>query len=249
MLSASLPLNSLFASGWRFSSHYAFTMCWCFSPTLQLLEANRSLSLAQLQQVQELQTLRSQMESSVPKACLDELQNRLAREKEMVRQLQGELNFQAEQMRRQLATHQVRRSCTWFPLIPDGVESSRIVEHLCWMSQIGCRWSHEWAPKPAMVPFHFSLLKGFGSGLQCNVKPFPHIIFLTLNGPGELVFARMYSKTGERCGWKSVLNPNGISFHVTVNWEYGLLSVCLSQMFPGILVENTVRENIGRLLV
>ncbi|XP_060104723.1 ninein-like protein isoform X2 [Heteronotia binoei] len=72
----------------------------------QLLEANTSLSLAQSQYVQELQTLRSQVESSVPKACLAELQNVLAGEKEIVRQLQGELNFQAEQMRRQLATYQ-----------------------------------------------------------------------------------------------------------------------------------------------
>ncbi|XP_077191484.1 ninein-like protein isoform X2 [Paroedura picta] len=72
----------------------------------QLLEANTSLSLAQSQYGQELQTLRSQVESSVPKAGLAELQNRLAGEKEMVRQLQGELNFQAEQMKHQLATHQ-----------------------------------------------------------------------------------------------------------------------------------------------
>nr|XP_056708420.1 ninein-like protein [Euleptes europaea] len=72
----------------------------------QLSEANTSLSLAQTQYVQELQTLRSQVERSVPKACHAELQNRLAGEKETVRQLQRELNFQAQQMRQQLATHQ-----------------------------------------------------------------------------------------------------------------------------------------------
>ncbi|XP_048375636.1 ninein-like protein isoform X2 [Sphaerodactylus townsendi] len=72
----------------------------------QLLEANTSLSLAQSQQVQELQVLRSQVENSVPKVCLAELQNRLTGEKEMVRQLQRELKFQAQQMRQQLATHQ-----------------------------------------------------------------------------------------------------------------------------------------------
>ncbi|XP_015268496.1 PREDICTED: ninein-like protein, partial [Gekko japonicus] len=72
----------------------------------QLLEANTNLSLAESQYVQELQTLKSQVESSVPKACLVELQNMLAGEKEMVKQLQGELNFQAKQTRHQLATHQ-----------------------------------------------------------------------------------------------------------------------------------------------
>ncbi|XP_066481535.1 ninein-like protein isoform X2 [Tiliqua scincoides] len=69
----------------------------------QLLEANTSLSLAQSQYVQDLQQLRGQVDNSVSKDCLAELQNRLAEEQEMVSKLKGDLHFQAQQMRRQLA--------------------------------------------------------------------------------------------------------------------------------------------------
>ncbi|XP_053099419.1 ninein-like protein isoform X2 [Hemicordylus capensis] len=71
----------------------------------RLLEANTSISLAQSQHVQELQQLRAQMENSVAKVCLDELQDRLAEKQETIKRLQGELKFQAEQLSRQLAIY------------------------------------------------------------------------------------------------------------------------------------------------
>ncbi|XP_061481600.1 ninein-like protein isoform X2 [Rhineura floridana] len=71
-----------------------------------LLEANTSLSMAESRHSQELQQLRGQADHSVPKDCLAELEKRLAEEQKMVRQLQGDLSFQAEQMRWQLAIYQ-----------------------------------------------------------------------------------------------------------------------------------------------
>ncbi|XP_061481602.1 ninein-like protein isoform X4 [Rhineura floridana] len=72
----------------------------------KLLEANTSLSMAESRHSQELQQLRGQADHSVPKDCLAELEKRLAEEQKMVRQLQGDLSFQAEQMRWQLAIYQ-----------------------------------------------------------------------------------------------------------------------------------------------
>ncbi|KAJ6667042.1 hypothetical protein lerEdw1_019045 [Lerista edwardsae] len=72
----------------------------------RLLEANTNFSLAQSQYMQDLQQLRGQVENSVPKDSLAELQNRLAEEQEMVRKLEGDLHFQTQQMRRQLAIYQ-----------------------------------------------------------------------------------------------------------------------------------------------
>ncbi|XP_062979940.1 ninein-like protein isoform X1 [Elgaria multicarinata webbii] len=71
----------------------------------QLLEANTRLSLVESHHAEELQHLKSQMDNSVSKDCCAELEKRLAEEQEMVRQLQGKLNFQAHQMRWQLAIH------------------------------------------------------------------------------------------------------------------------------------------------
>nr|XP_060610513.1 ninein-like protein [Anolis sagrei ordinatus] len=72
----------------------------------QLLEANTRLSLAESRHVEELQQLRSQMDGFVPKDCLAEVENRLREEQERIRLLEGEFNFQAEQMRRQLSIYQ-----------------------------------------------------------------------------------------------------------------------------------------------
>nr|XP_028580831.1 ninein-like protein isoform X3 [Podarcis muralis] len=72
----------------------------------RLLEANTSLSLAKFQHSRELEELKGQAGNSVPKACLAELEKRLAEEQNVVRQLQGELDSQAKQMRWQAATYQ-----------------------------------------------------------------------------------------------------------------------------------------------
>ncbi|KAH0622827.1 hypothetical protein JD844_025544 [Phrynosoma platyrhinos] len=72
----------------------------------QLLEANTRLSLAESRHVEELQTLRSQMDNYVTKDCVAEVENRLAEEQKTVRLLEGEFSFQAEQMRWQLSTYQ-----------------------------------------------------------------------------------------------------------------------------------------------
>ncbi|CAI5771262.1 isoform X2 [Podarcis lilfordi] len=72
----------------------------------RLLEANTSLSMAKFRHSQELEELKGQAGNSVPKACLAELEKRLAEEQNVVRQLQGELDSQAKQMRWQAATYQ-----------------------------------------------------------------------------------------------------------------------------------------------
>ncbi|XP_060129063.1 ninein-like protein isoform X3 [Zootoca vivipara] len=72
----------------------------------RLLEANTSLNMAKFQHSQELEELKGQAGNSVPKACLAELEKRLADEQNVVRQLQGEVNSQAKQMRWQAVTYQ-----------------------------------------------------------------------------------------------------------------------------------------------
>nr|XP_034966943.1 ninein-like protein isoform X3 [Zootoca vivipara] len=72
----------------------------------KLLEANTSLNMAKFQHSQELEELKGQAGNSVPKACLAELEKRLADEQNVVRQLQGEVNSQAKQMRWQAVTYQ-----------------------------------------------------------------------------------------------------------------------------------------------
>ncbi|KAJ7341241.1 hypothetical protein JRQ81_005118, partial [Phrynocephalus forsythii] len=72
----------------------------------QLLEAKTSLRMAESQHAQEVQQLRGQMENSVHKDSLLEVENRLAEEQKSVRLLEDKLMFQAEQMRWQLAIYQ-----------------------------------------------------------------------------------------------------------------------------------------------
>ncbi|XP_078238953.1 ninein-like protein isoform X1 [Pogona vitticeps] len=72
----------------------------------QLLEAKTSLKLSESQHTQELQQLRGQVENSVSRDSLAEVENRLAEEQKTVRLLEGKLSFQAEQMRWQLAMYQ-----------------------------------------------------------------------------------------------------------------------------------------------
>nr|XP_003216150.1 PREDICTED: ninein-like protein isoform X1 [Anolis carolinensis] len=71
----------------------------------QLLEANTRLSLAESRHAEELQQLRSQMDGFVPKDCLAEVENRLTEEQKRIRLLEGEFNFQAEQMSQQLSIY------------------------------------------------------------------------------------------------------------------------------------------------
>ncbi|XP_032071654.1 ninein-like protein [Thamnophis elegans] len=72
----------------------------------KLLEADTRLSQAESQHAQELQQLKTQMDNTVPKDHLVELQTRLAEEQKTVRKLQGDLNVQAEQMKWQQAIYQ-----------------------------------------------------------------------------------------------------------------------------------------------
>ncbi|XP_063157970.1 ninein-like protein [Candoia aspera] len=72
----------------------------------KLLEANTRLCLAESQHAQELQLLKTQMDNTIPKDHLVELETRLAEEQKTVRKLHGDLNFQAEQMKWQLAIYQ-----------------------------------------------------------------------------------------------------------------------------------------------
>ncbi|XP_013929516.1 PREDICTED: ninein-like protein [Thamnophis sirtalis] len=72
----------------------------------KLLEADTRLSQAESQHAQELQQLKTQMDNTVPKDHLVELQTRLAEEQKTVRKLQGDLNLQAEQMKWQQAIYQ-----------------------------------------------------------------------------------------------------------------------------------------------
>ncbi|XP_026540306.1 ninein-like protein isoform X1 [Notechis scutatus] len=72
----------------------------------KLLEANTRLSQAKSQHTHELQQLKTQMDNTVSKDHLVELETRLAEEQKTVRKLQGDLNLQAEQMKWQLAIYQ-----------------------------------------------------------------------------------------------------------------------------------------------
>lgn len=74
---------------------------------LKLLEANSKLTLAQSQQMREVQQWKEKVSSSVPKEQLSHLQNRLVEEQQKVQQLQERLRFHAEQTNRQLAVKQV----------------------------------------------------------------------------------------------------------------------------------------------
>uniref|UniRef100_A0A670YAH1 Ninein-like protein n=1 Tax=Pseudonaja textilis TaxID=8673 RepID=A0A670YAH1_PSETE len=72
----------------------------------KLLEANTRLSQAKSQHTHELQQLKTQMDNTVSKDHLVELETRLAEEQKTVRKLQGDLNLQTEQMKWQLAIYQ-----------------------------------------------------------------------------------------------------------------------------------------------
>ncbi|KAL7987251.1 hypothetical protein Chor_006170 [Crotalus horridus] len=72
----------------------------------KLLEANTRLNQAESQHAHELQQLKTQMDNTVPKDLLVELETRLAEEQKTVRKLQGDLDLQAEQMKWQLAIYQ-----------------------------------------------------------------------------------------------------------------------------------------------
>ncbi|XP_018428791.1 PREDICTED: ninein-like protein [Nanorana parkeri] len=72
----------------------------------QLLEANSKLTLAQSQQMREVQQWKEKVSSSVPKEQLSHLQSRLLEEQQKVQQLQERLRFHAEQTNRQLAMQQ-----------------------------------------------------------------------------------------------------------------------------------------------
>lgn len=91
-----------------------------FSFAMQLLETNTNFSQAQSQYMQNLKQFRGQVDNSVPKDSFAELQNRLAEEQEMVRKLKGDLHFQTQQMRRQLAIYQVRKNCTFLMQMEGG---------------------------------------------------------------------------------------------------------------------------------
>ncbi|XP_077342304.1 ninein-like protein isoform X3 [Lithobates pipiens] len=72
----------------------------------QLLEANSKLTLAQSQQIREVQQWKEKVSSYVPKEQLSHLQSRLSEEQQKVQQLQERLRFHAEQTNRQLAMQQ-----------------------------------------------------------------------------------------------------------------------------------------------
>ncbi|XP_039176790.1 ninein-like protein isoform X1 [Crotalus tigris] len=72
----------------------------------KLLEANTRLNQAESQHTHELQQLKTQMDNTVPKDLLVELETRLAEEQKTVRKLQRDLDLQAEQMKWQLAIYQ-----------------------------------------------------------------------------------------------------------------------------------------------
>ncbi|XP_025024638.1 ninein-like protein [Python bivittatus] len=72
----------------------------------KLLEANTRLCLAESQHAQQLQQVKTQMDKTIPKDHLVDLETRLAEEQKTVRKLQGDLNFQGEQMKWQLAIYQ-----------------------------------------------------------------------------------------------------------------------------------------------
>ncbi|XP_072265543.1 ninein-like protein isoform X1 [Pyxicephalus adspersus] len=72
----------------------------------QLLEAKSRLTLAQSQQLREVQQWKEKVSSYVPKQQLSHLQSRLSEEQQKVQQLQERLRFHAEQTNRQLAMQQ-----------------------------------------------------------------------------------------------------------------------------------------------
>ncbi|XP_073484085.1 ninein-like protein isoform X3 [Aquarana catesbeiana] len=72
----------------------------------QLLEANSKLTLAQSQQIREVQQWKEKVSSYVPKEQLSHIQSRLSEEQQKVQQLQERLRFHAEQTNRQLAMQQ-----------------------------------------------------------------------------------------------------------------------------------------------
>ncbi|KAM8947370.1 ninein-like protein [Pelodytes ibericus] len=72
----------------------------------QLLEANTKLMLAQSQHMREMQQLKEQVSSSVPKDQLTSAQNSILEEQQKVQQLQEKLRFIAEEANRQLAMQQ-----------------------------------------------------------------------------------------------------------------------------------------------
>ncbi|KAM5164404.1 ninein-like protein [Mantella aurantiaca] len=72
----------------------------------QLLEAKSKLTLAQSQQMREVQLWKDKVSSSVPKEQMSHLQSRLSEEQQKVQQLQERMRFHAEQTNRQLAMQQ-----------------------------------------------------------------------------------------------------------------------------------------------